>query len=120
MNEKQKLDQSDVVRATIHVRGMTRKCLIFLLDKNRESRLKAKECRYCHYLRGFTAGQTFAIVECARCGAEVACDTSSPKLCYGCAAKLNLCRWCGSDLGEDDGRMVEALPKKIITVEKRP
>lgn len=68
-------------------------------DSRNELRLKNRECKTCHYLRGGMAGQAFTNYNCKNCDeANSHPNTAVPKYCNKCSDEHSVCKRCGSKL----------------------
>jgi len=70
-------------------------------DPNKTQRLAERACTVCFYLRrGGLSGQAFTAWSCLNCEQLQPewHNTAHPRLCEGCAKKLNCCQKCGADM----------------------
>jgi hypothetical protein len=86
-------------RAKLHIAALRETLDNCMHDKERKRRLKHLECPSCWYLTSGISGQAFTRYTCQVCGGDYwHPNTSVPRVCRGCAAKLGICCACGADL----------------------
>jgi DNA-directed RNA polymerase subunit RPC12/RpoP len=86
-------------RAKLHIAGLQEKLDNCNHDKERARRMEHLECPSCWYLMGGLSGQAFTRYTCQVCGEDFAHpNTSVPRVCRGCAARLHICVECGADI----------------------
>ena len=63
-------------------------------------------CKKCKFEeKGMMAGQAFTEFTCALCGRiSVWGNTNTPKFCYECSKKFNMCQRCGDELERKENR----------------
>jgi len=71
----------------------------FVIDPDRNIRLKECECPVCYYIDSRIGGAMMTDIQCALCDEIMHfSSTSVDILCHSCASKNNLCKHCGSDV----------------------
>ncbi len=95
----------------------------YILDANKEKRLKEFECKSCYYFRrGGMAGQAFWNWSCAVCGEDqMHHNTNTPRVCFSCCDTHQLCQRCGGDIEQRRRKQkwVELTKEQIEEIRKR-
>ena len=64
---------------------------------------KSTICKKCLFEeKGMFAGQAFTDFVCELCGkTDTWGNTNTPRFCYSCSKKLNICQRCGAPLKDE-------------------
>lgn len=86
-------------RAKLRISGIKERLDNYVKDKHKDRRHDLLECGACYYFGGRIAGQGFTNYTCQVCEEErTHHNTAVPRICRGCAQKLNICSRCGADI----------------------
>ncbi len=69
-------------------------------DTRKESRLDAKLCKCCYYIKSWIGTCDIKTSQCDNCGCDVVNSSGSLlyKLCERCGIELGLCSFCSGDM----------------------
>jgi len=84
----------------------------FETDARKDRRLKAVECKHCHYIRSSRiGGAAMTTWFCGLCGKrDLAGSTNTPRVCDDCGRKHSICTHCGGDLTMRNNRRTYPEP----------
>jgi formamidopyrimidine-DNA glycosylase len=68
-------------------------------DKAHQYRMHEQTCKYCRYLKGRMALQSFWTWYCSKCGDQGKSSSSAhPTWCVKCAEEMGICSHCGAKM----------------------
>lgn len=86
-----------------HAVDMQKRFDRYKADSEKESRLKARLCRTCYYIRSGMVGHAFTAYTCRECRSEkMHPNTDTPRYCQACSDQHCACQKCGADLEKVD------------------